>query len=172
MRYSLFLLLACFAAPGCDRGEAVPAIEKPTVRVIDGDTVVIDGETVRLVNIDAPEMAPKARCWGEAGLAERAKVALHNNLSASRHITIKRTGTDRYGRTLAHVLFGENTADKDVGDWMISRGLAVRWSGRRQDWCGPADFSGGSGLLLGAAFWSLRRTTPDNRRYSDPSPPS
>lgn len=41
---------------------------------------------------------------------------------------------DRYGRTLGRVLVD----GVDVGELLISEGLARRWDGRRHPWCGAA----------------------------------
>lgn len=100
------------------------------VRVIDGDTIDVAGERVRLVNIDTPEMPPKARCAAEADGALRARDRLQA-LVASGDVALARTGTDRYGRTLAHV----SVDGADVGHALIAAGLARPWEGRRRTWC-------------------------------------
>jgi micrococcal nuclease len=38
---------------------------------------------------------------------------------------------DKYGRTLAYVLVD----GKDLGNELVSRGLARKWEGRRRSWC-------------------------------------
>lgn len=96
--------------------------------VVDGDTVWVNGEKIRLEGIDAPE--PRGRCYEEriasAKATERLRVLLTNN-----HFTIKRSGTDRYGRTLARLMIGNRSA----GEIMISEGLVRKWRGRRENWC-------------------------------------
>ena len=119
-----------------DAGEGEqPASPPPVLRVIDGDTFVIDGETVRISNIDAPEMPPRARCASEAQLAQAATASLADILGVGHEGRphIEREGRDRYGRTLARV--GILTGYLDVGDTMIERGHARRWTGRREPWC-------------------------------------
>ena len=100
--------------------------------VVDGDTVWLDGEKIRLVNIDAPEV--RARCPAES---ERAGAATRElaSLLHSQPIRIHRRGEDRYGRTLAALA----TPTGDVGDILVGRDLAVTWRGRREPaetWCG------------------------------------
>ena len=100
--------------------------------VVDGDTVWLDGEKIRLVNIDAPEV--RARCAAER---ERASAATRELalLLHSQPIRIRRRGEDRYGRTLAVL----STPTGDVGDLLVRRDLAVAWGGRREPvetWCG------------------------------------
>lgn len=100
--------------------------------VVDGDTLWLDGEKIRLLNIDAPEV--RARCSAEkqrAGAATRELAFLLNR----QPIRVQRQGEDRYGRTLAAV----STPAGDVGDLLVRRELAVTWRGRRepaQTWCG------------------------------------
>lgn len=121
-------------------GQARPVLRLAPLRVIDGDTFEVDGETVRIANIDTPEMPPRSKCLAEAQLAEVAKRSLEDALGSTwgdRGVglapTLQREGRDRYGRTLARVKL---TTGEDVGELMIQRGYAVRWGGRKADWCG------------------------------------
>jgi endonuclease YncB( thermonuclease family) len=52
-------------------------------------------------------------------------------LIAGRAVELQRTGTDKYGRTLAYV----SVDGKDVGDILMQRGLARPWRGHREPWC-------------------------------------
>ena len=101
-----------------------------SVRVVDGDTLDVEGERVRLANIDAPEMPPKSKCAAEADGALAATARLETLVSGG-GLTLERTGVDRYGRTLAHVYAGE----ADVGRSLIAAGLVRPWEGRRRSWC-------------------------------------
>ncbi|GAB5464144.1 thermonuclease family protein [Hoeflea alexandrii] len=96
--------------------------------VVDGDTVWIEGEKIRLEGIDAPE--PRGRCYEEliaaAKATERLRVLLTEN-----QFTIKRSGQDRYGRTLAKIMIG----DRSAGEIMLSEGLVRKWRGKRETWC-------------------------------------
>ena len=92
--------------------------------VVDGDTVWIEREKIRLLDIDAPEMDGK--CAAEKALARRSRDRLVELLRA-RTVTISRDGVDRYGRTLARL--------GDVGEQLVREGLAQRW-GDRRGWCG------------------------------------
>lgn len=110
------------------------------IRVIDGDTFEMAGETIRIANIDAPERSPRSRCQAEAALAEVATQELDELLGASWAgpdastilPTLERDGRDRYGRTLARV---RSVKGEDVGEALIARNVAVRWTGRRAEWC-------------------------------------
>lgn len=96
--------------------------------VVDGDTFWLSGEKVRLEGIDAPEI--EGACAYERNLAQRAKVRLSEILS-NREIRLSRSGSDRYGRTLARA----ETPSGEAGAILVSEGLARPWAGRRQPWC-------------------------------------
>lgn len=104
----------------------------------DGDTVrLCSGERVRLAGIDAPEMQGSPRCtarnrtrlaasknpaWCDAQLGRDSRDALRTFLGSG-DAKIQRTGTDRYGRTLATV----SVNGRDAGQYLIARGLAKPW---------------------------------------------
>lgn len=53
--------------------------------VLDGDTVVIDGEAIKVRGSDAPELGPWAKCWAEALAAGHAKDALEEELRTRKY---------------------------------------------------------------------------------------
>lgn len=117
------------------------SIAESRVVIIDGDTVDIAGERIRILNIDAPETRG-ARCERELVLGLRAKERLSKLLRASQ-VSIQRCEssgrcTDGYGRTLARL----RTAEGDVGAVLIAEGLALPWAAgaaakeqRIMTWC-------------------------------------
>ena len=118
------------------RAETRPADAAPApgaVRVVDGDTLDLGGERVRISNIDAPEMPPKSRCPSEAEGALAASARLEQ-LVRQGPLTLERTGEDRYGRTLARVYVD----GADAGEALIAAGLVRPWEGRRRSWCAAA----------------------------------
>ena len=113
------------------------AVAEPAVvrQVIDDDTIYACGSgcyTVRILNIDAPEMPPKSKCEKEARMAVEAKARLAQAIDG-KTVELVREGRqrDRYDRLLARVLF----QGKDMGEMLISAGLARKWSGHREPWC-------------------------------------
>lgn len=93
--------------------------------VTDGDSLNCNGERIRLLGIDAPEMnCPRNRncVAGDPHTAKAHLVALIKG----RRLTITRIGKDRYNRTLAQVY-----ADgRNVSCQMVRAGRAVyvaRW---------------------------------------------
>lgn len=105
---------------------------QPTqLRIWDGDTFRVGslrGETVRIINIDAPEI--EGRCRYESNLAQQSKRRLAELLDGQR-VQIRRQQQDRYDRTLA----GVSVRGHDIGDQLVNEGLARTWSGRREPWC-------------------------------------
>lgn len=106
--------------------------EPAEIRVWDGDSIRLgttrQSEAVRIFNIDAPEI--EGQCAYESDLALQAKTRLADLLHG-RRVEILRQDTDRYGRTLAAI----RVEGRDVGDILVSEGLARTWAGRREPWC-------------------------------------
>ena len=99
--------------------------------VHDGDTLrTCTGERVRLANIDAPELRGSPSCrrqkarthWCDYKLGLRSRDALRAFMAGGA-AKLHRTGTDRYGRTLARVTVN----GRDAGEHLIGLGLARRW---------------------------------------------
>ncbi|WP_228135193.1 thermonuclease family protein [Qipengyuania citrea] len=96
--------------------------------VHDGDTVWLQGEKIRIADIDTPEI--EGRCPYERQLALHARNRLVDLLNSGT-LTLRRQGHDRYGRTLAVVLVDGRSA----GLMLVGEGLARKWTGRRVPWC-------------------------------------
>lgn len=127
-------------------------------RVIDGDTIVVDGKHVRLFGIDAPEL--HQRCGPEAcGLA--AKAALER-MTRNDPVSCTEQDRDRYGRSVAIC----RTVDGDLGARLVALGMAVDYRtyshGRYAD---QQDAARAEGL----GIWRTGFTWPaEYRRMSKP----
>lgn len=97
--------------------------------VVDGDTVWLRGEKIRIEGIDAPELSNPG-CRSEAALAEEARLRLAAILNTHSFV-LTRHGKDRYGRTLGRFWIRNRTA----GSMLVDAGLARVWTGRREPWC-------------------------------------
>ena len=103
--------------------------------VVDGDTFWLQGEKIRIADINAPETheagCPDELAKGEA--ATRRLIALLNRgpfelQSAGRD-------RDRYGRLLRIVM----RDGQSIGGELVREGLAETWKGRRSNWCALLD---------------------------------
>lgn len=99
--------------------------------VVDGDTIWLRGEKIRLMGFDTPETTTNI-CGGvkETRLGAEATNRLIELLNES-SFTVHRDGEDRYGRTLAVIRVG----DANVGDILVAEGLARYWPDGREFWC-------------------------------------
>ena len=84
--------------------------------IVDADTVLLNGEKIRLQGIDAPET--DQICLSVAGQPFKCGLDARSALDArfGRHPwTCHSSGKDRYGRTLAKC-----SADgQDIGQWLV-----------------------------------------------------
>jgi len=97
------------------------------LRVIDGDTIHIGAEKIRILDLDTPEM--RGKCDAERRLARLAKKRLQELLTLP--YRIERHGKGYYGRTLAHIwVDGEK-----VSDTLIREGYGRPYGRGRKPWC-------------------------------------
>ena len=91
-------------------------------RVIDGDSLMVNGEEVRLLSIDAPET--RQECDDEAGkmwaCGREAAKALQR-LTRNAKVQCRGSAFDKYGRVLAHC----STDKLDLNREMVRLGFAV-----------------------------------------------
>ena len=148
----------------CSNGVEATGVHRVTgpARVIDGDTLVMEGETIRLYGVDAPETdqschGPRGRIWRCGQTATRALAAL----SADRTVVCMTTSRGRYGRAIARCHVGK----VDLGAWMVASGwaLAYRRYSRRYV---PHECAA---RLARRGLWSGRFEAPwDHRRRRAP----
>ena len=100
-----------------------------SLSVHDGDSMRCNGERVRLISVEAPELPGSPKCqrgrngWCDYRRGYQARDALSAFLGTGR-VGIERAGKDSYGRTLARVTVN----GEDAGEYLISLGLARRWN--------------------------------------------
>ena len=103
--------------------EAEPLIG--TASVIDGDTIEIHGQRIRLNGIDAPESTQL--CLDGAGkkyrCGQKASLALADFLATHRPTSCIEVDRDRYRRMVAVCTAG----GVDIGERMVRQGYAVDW---------------------------------------------
>jgi clan AA aspartic protease (TIGR02281 family) len=124
-----FTILAAFAAvtlPAPAGGEIVgPA------SVVDGDTLEIEGQKVRLYGVDAPEAEQTCaartewRCGAEAARALTQKITGHP-------VTCAERGNAADGAVLATCRLGA----EDLAAWLAQEGWALAWRAQSSDYLG------------------------------------
>jgi endonuclease YncB( thermonuclease family) len=91
--------------------------------VIDGDTLEIAGQRIRLHGIDAPESAQTCTVSGKAWrCGQQAALELSNWIGAAT-VTCSQVATDRYKRMVARC----QARGEDIGGWLVSNGWALDW---------------------------------------------
>jgi micrococcal nuclease len=115
-------LLLTHAAPSkpADRPEQPPAVARPTVLkgkcwVVDGDTIIIKKQHIRIAGIDAPEL--------EHPFGRNSKWAMHA-LCKGQVITAEVKDELSYGRLVATCYLPDG---RDVAAELVKIGLAVDW---------------------------------------------
>ena len=99
--------------------------------VVDGDTIWLEGQNIRIADIDAPE-THEFGCPEEKALGDRATQRLHELVNGGA-VSLEGIGrdTDTYGRKLRLVMVD----GKSVGDTLVDEGLARWYAGGKRPWC-------------------------------------
>lgn len=123
----LALLLAFLLAliAGNDAVAAAAAAVEVTgpAKVVDGDTVEVAGERIRLFGIDAPESKQTCDVIGNDWACGRAAKAMLTAAVAGRDVTCSGKSHDRYGRLIAKCYVG----GEDINARMVREGLALAY---------------------------------------------
>ncbi|MEL6388390.1 MAG: thermonuclease family protein [Pseudomonadota bacterium] len=101
-----------------------------TLTVVDGDTLRLNGERLRLIGIDAPETGHRAQCAHERLLGESAKRRLAQLIQGG--VTLRYDGAGFYGRPLVHV---HSPVWGYVNELLVREGFARRWPDGEEWWC-------------------------------------
>jgi len=135
----------------CGSELAPRSIEVEYLRVIDGDTIVVnlpelrDADpngayatfwrelSVRLAGIDTPEI--HGACKEEIAMANGAKTFLQSLLANAKSVQLRHLGRDKYFRLLADVYVDE----QNLSHRLMKTHLAVPYSGgKKKSWCGSS----------------------------------
>lgn len=123
MRKSIAALIAASLALGWQPAYALDEM-RGRASVIDGDTLELHGQRIRLFGIDAPESAQRCsraddstwRCGRDAAFALDALVQ-------NRIVTCHGRDIDRWNRIVAICKIGQ----LDLGRWMVEQGWATAY---------------------------------------------
>ena len=106
------------------------------VSVIDGDTLEIHGQRIRLFGMDAPESRQTCQDGGGAvyRCGQKAAFALADLIGA-RPVTCEERDIDRYNRVVAVCTVGGT----DLGEWMVAHGWALAFRRYSEDYVATED---------------------------------
>lgn len=96
--------------------------------VIDGDTLEIHGQRIRIFGIDAPEAHQVCTKAGEPWRCGQAAAMALDEYIAGRTVTCEPIDTDRYKRIVARCSVG----GVELNAWLVEQGMALdyeRYSG-------------------------------------------
>lgn len=129
----IFLLIFNLAYSQTYKGEIT---DFELVGVRDGDTFVINIKNIpavfgkeiaiRIRGIDTPELNDSRKDIKD--IAYKAKFELEELLYSSKRIVLSELGRDKYFRVLATV----KADDIDVGQYLIKKGLAKKYTGKKE----------------------------------------
>ena len=92
-------------------------------RVIDGDTLEVAGQRIRLHGLDAPETKQLCRRHGEPWRCGKDATSALKAFLGSRPVSCEELDRDRYRRVVAKCAVD----GVDIGEWMVSQGWAVAY---------------------------------------------
>ena len=129
------------------------------LRVADGDSLELDGVRIRLLGIDAPELAQSCSLAGMVHPCGRESREHLLHLVAGRPVTCLSSDLDRYGRRLGRCRAG----DTDLNAEMVRSGWAIAYGGYHREESEAR--AHGRGLWSGDFVWpeEFRRAARERR---------
>ena len=94
-----------------------------SARIVDGDTLDVDGRRIRLHGIDAPESAQTCRAQARRWPCGRKAARALGKRIAGRSVQCEERDRDRYGRIVAVCRAG----GEDLNGWMVREGWALAY---------------------------------------------
>lgn len=152
---SVAVLAACGGGGGSDTSVTLESPPARQVRVVDADTVDVDGVRYRLHGIDAPEARQSCRAWGRSW--DCGAAATEALISRAEGMSCTGNGADAFGRTIGTCSAG----GQDLNAWLVANGWALAYRQFSEDYVGEEEQarSNGRGIHRGLFIdpWDWRR---------------
>lgn len=112
-------------------GLAVAALSVQVIygdsRIIDGDTIKVGIERIRLEGIDAPETDQTCKCSGKTVYCGREATTALVEYVGKDEIFCETEKRDRYGRLVGECFINRNGNKINLNKWMVANGYAVAY---------------------------------------------
>lgn len=149
---SLCLSITLLSCLPCGKAAKADASLAGTATVIDGDTIEIHGQRIRLDAIDAPES--RQQCLQEDGSSypcgRRSAFALADKIGRA-PVRCEAKGHDRYRRIVAVCFLGTT----NLNGWMVEQGWAVAFRKYGIDYISQEDFARTTRRGLWAGYFDM-----------------
>ncbi|BCH20015.1 thermonuclease family protein [Mesorhizobium sp. L-2-11] len=120
MKYLVRYILAAVVCISVGAADADPASWSGTARVIDGDTISVRQQRIRIAAIDACELDQTGLRDGEVWQCGLAGRAFLRRMIDGKHVRCRIIDRDRYRRLVGQCFYDET----DIGLAMVGAGLA------------------------------------------------
>ena len=148
-RLPLWLLLGGLLA-ACDVASSAELVGRASV--IDGDTLEIHGERIRLEGIDALESRQTCARNGAAWRCGQSAALALSDWIGVRPVACAGSGRDRYNRVIARC----SVAGDDMQAWLVTNGHALAYRRYSMDYVPHEERA----QAVGAGVWSGQFTAP------------
>ena len=161
MKIAIALFLSVLLFPGLARATTVSGVP----RVVDGDTLVIQGERIRIHGINAVESKQQCDQDGQRWACGQAATQAMSRAVGGAPVQCSGKDRDAYGRLVAVCW---NARGEDLGQRMVEEGWATAYRRYSQDYVEAE----GQAKAAGAGIWAGDFEDPEAYRHGSSASPS